>query len=193
LPWTNLSCNERVLIQQSGFQSCYGGATPTAQLRGMIERNAVPGGGEQQKKKGLPIAPFSIPFAGCLAIGLFGGLACLVCVVCRFRFAGIGFHLLTLGCGSACFLLLVAQMTFGFPMDRRLQQDNAKIREERAHQGVFADRDQRAAALAADALVGTCSTRRGFGARCSSPLSRSLSWLSRLLSQSLPCLRGPWL
>ncbi len=128
LPWTNLSCNDRVLVHQSGLQSCYGGFSPSAQVRRMMERNQLPG---QQAPERLPIAPFTIPFAGFLVLGLIGGLACVVGVAARFRAVGTGLHLLALGCGSVCFLLLVAQMIFGFPLDRQIQQNAERMQQQR--------------------------------------------------------------
>jgi hypothetical protein len=174
LPWTNLSCNDRVLLQQSGFQSCYGGATPTAQLRGLIERNAqqakalpreqqpkgLPG---EQQSKGLPVAHFSVPFAGFLAVGLALGLACVLAVVYQLRGVAAALHLLSLGCGATCFLLLVGQMMLGFPIDRQIQRSNEQIRELRAEQRnkLLANPFGRAnpgvdlaGDLAADALIG---------------------------------------
>ena len=160
LPWTNLSCNDRVLIRQSGFQSCYGGATPTAYLQGMMERN-----GDPAKRKGgpdsLPLSPLSWMFALCLATGIVSGLGCMIALATRLRIVAIALEHVALLAGSACFLLLVVQMVFGFPLERQLHQENEKTRQQRKQ-----DRDARAqfgdpnrgfdeaGALAADALVG---------------------------------------
>jgi len=151
LPWTNISCNDRVLLQQSGFQSCYGGATPTAQLRQMAERNA----NMKDKQPSVPVAPFIIPFAGFLAISLITGAACILCVVLKLRSASASVNLLALASGVACFMLLVAQMVYGFPLDRQIQKQNERIRQVREIQknNPLRNPNLQGMDLAADALV----------------------------------------
>lgn len=121
LPWVNISCNGQVLLQQSGFQSCYGGATLSPQSRAMIEGNQ--GQAAAQRPESFPFSPLSCLFIVGLAAGLVCGAGCLICMACSIRRGAIALEHLALFVGAGCFASLVAQMAFGFPLERRLNAE----------------------------------------------------------------------
>src|SRR5207248_572614 len=67
LPWIELSCQNDVMITQSGLEAIYGGASPGPAMGG-------PFGGGQVDTKGLPPAPVMGGYAFGLLAALLAGL-----------------------------------------------------------------------------------------------------------------------
>jgi hypothetical protein len=132
LPWMS-SCTLTTPVTQSGFQSCYRGGNLNAWARHVVEGNAIVRNAPvEHRTVEPPISFLSIAFAGTLLCGLALGLACMVCFLMGHHNCAMAAQVLALICGSACFLLLVSQAIYGFPIDRALQQNIENIRAERA-------------------------------------------------------------
>jgi hypothetical protein len=133
LPWINISCDGRPMASQSGLQTCYGGVTLDQKLERMAKA-----GGEQNAPNQPAIGKdddaawslLSILYITCIVAGGLLGFACIVAVFLKLSRAGAATHLLSLGFGSLAFMLLAAQMTFGFPYERRMDAAIEKLRRD---------------------------------------------------------------
>ena len=146
LPWVNISCNDRVIGSQSGFQTCYGGSSIDPKLKKLAEEPAqkAPGGLRPNGAKDrAPASVLSLIYGAALLIGGVLGILCVFSVIARtptWHNAlawSTGTHLLSLGFGALAFLFLALQMAVGFPVEHEFDRNMKKaIAKQRADKDV---------------------------------------------------------
>jgi hypothetical protein len=151
LPWLTVSCNGQTMLTQSGLQACYRGGTLSPRLQRFAdEANAAPIAQPLPIQKGVPakkgdavpladrgfanrkskdLAHFIWPFPVFVLLGIISGLVCVGAVLFQFRSISAGAHLLSLGCGVCCFALLGLQMSFKFPLEKRVEEASRRANE----------------------------------------------------------------
>ncbi len=124
----------RHLLSQSGFQSCYGGGSLDQKLerigKAAAEDNRFVNPPPAKNAEKPPWSALSIAYGFCILAGGFLGLACIALVFLRIPNATAATHLGSLGFAGLAFLALVLQMAVGFPLERTLDDNMAKQRQE---------------------------------------------------------------
>lgn len=168
LPWTEVQCNSKTWVTQSGFQACYGGVTETIVIPEDMRRQAKDAKAKDAKgaasnDDALPTAPLLVVYFLLLLVALMANLVlavterqngtaihrCIAAMNVEWLTIGAIRRVLVGSAGLLAFFLLLIQLVVGFPFDRQLAKAQQKVLTQRS----FNDRDSddlaRAGALTA--------------------------------------------
>lgn len=130
LPWIEVRCNGFPVISQSGLQASVGAYSETLFFAQEKLNRAQMGKGFRLDDEKAPVAPLLLLYGAILLAGLVFGLVLK---------AGTGRMAVLGSCGAVAFLLMIIQLSVGFPIARQVAKANAdqNLRKDFQNMGQF--------------------------------------------------------
>jgi hypothetical protein len=127
LPWIDLRCSDKSLATQTGIQTIYGGASPSADMEAFVKKqNAGKVDGKDDESMG---------YAPLVALALLAVIGAVVASVLSLMSDNEA-HKNRVGMLCALALILIAaQMMIGFPAKKKLGESLANTSKEKSHSG----------------------------------------------------------